>query len=239
MEQRFKNQKSLLDQDKLASLSFLVIGAGAIGSYFVTTLSKMGAKDITVYDYDKIEEHNISNQIYPLSSVGSPKIEILKRMASSFGDCQIIEKNQKWIKGISDEYDVVVSAVDNMDVRKEIWDWYSRMNCVKFCLDGRMSAQLYKVYGIDMSNNEAKKFYETTLYPQSEASEEPCGQKSIIYTVLQVGGQMLSQVKRWIMKDYRPTEVVYDCLEDQATKKYFMERPMEVIEAPEEEVINA
>ena len=74
MSERYANQEKLLDQKTLEDLSFVVIGAGAIGSYTVMGLAKMGAKKITVYDHDSLETHNFDSQFYPFTAVGSKKV---------------------------------------------------------------------------------------------------------------------------------------------------------------------
>jgi molybdopterin/thiamine biosynthesis adenylyltransferase len=220
MPERFFNQKNLLDQNKIADLSFLVIGAGAIGSYTVMGLAKMGAKKITVYDDDTLEEHNFDSQFYPFTSIGKPKVEALKALAKDFGDCDITAVKARWDTETNVHPDVVLVCVDDMDIRKAIWDYFKGRPETRFFVEGRMSSQVYRVYGIQPENAEQCAFYETNLYPQSEASPLPCGEKSIIFTVLQVSAQMCSQVKRWIMGQAlsRPTEVQYDCLNDEVIK---------------------
>lgn len=217
MDQRFLNQRSLLDQRKLAESKIVVIGAGAIGSFFVTTITKMGAKHVVVYDNDTIEDHNIANQLYPEMYVGKPKVEALQRVAKQYSGVDIEIINAKWTPETAQDGDIIVAAVDDMDVRKAIWDHYNNRP-YKLFLEGRMSAQVFRVYGITSDNEDwakqARAYYETQLYPQAEAVPERCGEKSIIYTVLQVSGQMCSQVKRFLMNEYRPTEIQFDCLGD-------------------------
>lgn len=217
--ERFGNQNLLIDQNKLAELRFVVIGAGAIGSGLVVNLCKMGAKLITVYDDDTLEEHNFDSQMYPYSGLGRYKTDVLAEVALQYGQTVITTVKGRWDTEHAIEGDVICVCVDNMDVRKTIWQHYFNKG-IKFFLEGRMSAQVYRVYGVDMNNKDAVLFYPTTLYPQSEASLEPCGEKSIIYTVLHVSSQMCSQVKRWIMNDYRPTEVQYDCYVDNVVTTY-------------------
>ena len=227
-----------MDPSLVGTKNFVVIGAGAIGSFVVMTLSKMGAKNITVYDDDKIEDHNFANQMHPKEMMGELKVDSLRMVALSFGDCLIAPMQERWTKDNAHQGDIIISAVDNMDVRKELYEYY-KDKC-EFFIDGRMGGQLYKVYGVDTKNENAKKFYEQTLYPQGEAVPDRCGEKSIIYTVLGVSGAMLSQIKRYIQRDYRPTEVVYDCLNDEITKVFHMERTLcEPIDVPDEELINA
>jgi hypothetical protein len=86
-------------------------------------------------------------------------------------------------------------------------------------------------------NQAAKDFYETTLYPQSEATADLCGEKSIIYTVLWIASEMCAQVKSYLMGDYRPTDVTYDALNRHMTTKYHMELVAETFDAPSEELV--
>lgn len=248
MNERFLNQRNLLNQRRLAESQIVVIGAGAIGSFFVTTITKMGAQNVVVYDDDTIEDHNIANQLYPEMYVGKPKVEALQRVTKHYSGIDIHVVNEKWTPENAQDGDIIVAAVDNMDVRKAIWNHYKNRPH-KLFLEGRMSAQVFRVYGITGGNEEwekkAREYYETQLYPQAEAVPERCGEKSIIYTVLQVSGQMCSQVKRFLMNEYRPTEVQYDCFGDVvgtprgvgigSGPKYFMPMPqIEEIDAEEE-----
>lgn len=228
------NQVGLLDTKKLEETSFVVVGAGAIGSFVTMTLSKMGAKLITVYDDDSIELHNVNNQLYPVRYVGTDKVDALENVAFAFGECKITKIKARWTHENAVDADVVVSAVDNMDTRIAMWKHYCMDGKTKFFLDGRMGAQVYYVYGVDLKDAKAVVMYSGSLYPQSEAVPDRCGQKSIIYTVLQVSAQMLSQTKRWIMGEYRPTEVIYDALHDEITKRYTMERDLSKLEVMEE-----
>lgn len=234
MDDRFRNQERLLDGEAIKTTKIILIGAGAIGSYFAATLAKMGARDITVYDDDKIEDHNISNQLYPVYLIGKPKVEALETVAFDYGEAKVKAINERWNHDNAQDGDIIVVAVDDMDVRKAIWDYYkSRPH--KLFLEGRMAAQVFSVFGVEAQNKAAQDYYETQLYPQAEAMPDRCGEKSIIYTVLQVSGQMCSQVKRFLMNEYRPTRVNYDCLNDDVIKgPYHMELKMEEFEAPDE-----
>jgi threonine dehydrogenase-like Zn-dependent dehydrogenase len=232
---RFLNQKGLIDENKLAETRFVVVGAGAIGSFYVTMLSKMGARSIVVYDMDVLEDHNFANQLYPIHLLDSPKVDALKSVALSYGECEITPKAVRWTPDNAVDGDIVVAAVDNMDVRKAVFDHY-KTRC-KFIIDGRMAAQFMMVYGVDTSNKEAVDYYEKKWYPQKDAMAERCGHKSIIYTVAQVSGEMLSQTKKFIMGEYRPTETIFDALNNRLTTKYHMERKLEVIEQEEKEVV--
>lgn len=241
MSDRFFNQRNIIDEHHLARQRFVVVGAGAIGSMVVNGLSKMGARNITVFDFDKLEDHNFANQMYPVSQLGKPKVEALAATASDFGDCKIIPVNKPWnpdsVKETNTELvDIVLACVDNMDVRRAIFDYYKQEGRAKFFIDGRMSAFVYKVYGIDLSTPKAIERYEKSLHPQKDSAPEPCGQKSIIYTVYAVAAQMIDQVKKYINSEYRATEVIADLFNDELMKQYDMEQTLpEPIEAKDED----
>ena len=56
-----------------------IIGAGATGSHVFAALVSLGCKQISVYDYDVVEEHNLANQIYNGHDVGTMKVEACRR----------------------------------------------------------------------------------------------------------------------------------------------------------------
>ena len=41
-----------------------IIGCGATGSWVALMLAKMGISNITCWDFDKVEEHNLPNQFF-------------------------------------------------------------------------------------------------------------------------------------------------------------------------------
>lgn len=259
---RFQNQELIVDDHLLGKTSFVVVGAGAIGSAFVIALSKMGARKITVYDFDTLEDHNVANQLYPKSYLGKPKVEALKHYAADFGDCEITAINEPWTPDNAVKADVVVAAVDNMDVRQAIYRFYMFHSVLlgapnlyinggsaggivypfrpSVFVDGRMGALVYRAFLVDTGCNASVKHYESTLHSQADGSQVRCGEKSIIYTVYGVAGAMCDLVKQWLMKsDNRPTEIQYDYFNHAVSKVQHMEPKYEVFEAPLEEANEA
>ena len=74
---RFLRQQDVIDTDKLASLQISLIGLGSIGSVTGLYLGKMGVCNLTAFDADIVDIHNISNQAYGLADVGLSKTEAL------------------------------------------------------------------------------------------------------------------------------------------------------------------
>lgn len=231
MADRDLNQKLIIDADKLSKTRFVIVGAGAIGSFTTIALSKMGMTVATVYDFDSLENHNFANQMYPVSQIDKPKVDALKAVAKDFGDCDIQAIKGPWTPDNAVIGDIVISAVDNMDIRKALWEYY-KDRCSLF-IDGRMGAYVIKVFGVDTKNLEARAYYESTLHSQAQAAPERCGEKSIIYTVLLLSGFVVSQVKEWVMGGsggYRPTAVILDALNTILDKTYHVEPTYEAYE---------
>ena len=47
-----------------------IIGCGSVGSTVAENLSRFGVKDIVLYDFDKVEAHNIVNQMFTQADIG-------------------------------------------------------------------------------------------------------------------------------------------------------------------------
>ena len=64
MKGDFKRQLTLFDPSLYKDVPVVVVGVGGIGSGVLMGLAKMGVSNITVYEDDLIERHNIPNQFY-------------------------------------------------------------------------------------------------------------------------------------------------------------------------------
>lgn len=178
-----------------------VIGAGAIGSFVVLTLAKMGFKRISVYDNDTVGVENISNQFYPYDSVGTSKAYALANMIRDFERLSINVRNFLWtaehrLSGY------VIMAVDTMAVRNQIYRAVKRNSDVYGFIDGRMGGQQGEVYTVDLLDTEQKKVYEKYLWSDTEASELPCTQKAVMYNVLWIASMISNNLR--LMLESKP-----------------------------------
>ena len=51
-----------------------IIGCGAAGSTIAELLARAGLSKVTLYDFDKVEPHNIANQMFKDSDIGTAAI---------------------------------------------------------------------------------------------------------------------------------------------------------------------
>lgn len=64
---------------RLATLRITICGAGALGSNLADNLARHGALHLRAIDHDRVEEHNISTQLYTQADVGAWKVEALRK----------------------------------------------------------------------------------------------------------------------------------------------------------------
>jgi molybdopterin/thiamine biosynthesis adenylyltransferase len=63
---------------KLAAVRVTLCGAGALGSHLADNLVRQGFGPPRVIDRDRVEEHNVSTQLYGAAEVGAWKVEALR-----------------------------------------------------------------------------------------------------------------------------------------------------------------
>jgi len=178
-----------------------VIGAGAIGSFTVLTLAKMGFKHIRVFDSDYVSIENISNQFYPYSAINNNKAVALSDMIRMFEEIEINAHYYRWTDTIALK-GYVIMAVDSMAVRNQLYRFIKRNADVYGFIDGRMGGQQAEVYTVDLMKQEHKNIYEQHLWSDSEASDLPCTQKAVMYNVLWIASMIANNLR--LMLEEKP-----------------------------------
>ena len=65
-------------QRKLSESKVAVVGAGALGSWEVYFLHKLGVGEIIVIDRDFVDESDLPRTVYTKEDLGKPKVDALK-----------------------------------------------------------------------------------------------------------------------------------------------------------------
>lgn len=112
-------EEALNAQKKLKQTKFLIFGVGSVGSNIVIQLVMAGATNITLLDYDLIEESDTSRHIFfEESMVGELKINSLKEELLKINkniNITLIQENvfpDSNIKKYIDENDFVINTLD-------------------------------------------------------------------------------------------------------------------------------
>jgi molybdopterin/thiamine biosynthesis adenylyltransferase len=204
----FSRQTDLVDIEALET-PVTLIGCGGIGSFTALALAKMGCVHLTVYDDDLVEEHNIPNQLYRLSDVGQLKVERLADIIKGFTGTGIDARPER-VQGQRLQ-GIVVSGVDSMEARRQIWDRSIRFKAgVAMYIDARMGAEVSRIYTVRPADPDHVRFYERTLYSDDEAWQFPCTAQAIVYTGFGIASLVAAQVKRVAMGETCKREIIFD-----------------------------
>ena len=180
--------KDYFDPFKHRITPITIIGAGATGSRVFEALINLGLTDITVYDPDVIESHNLANQLYINDEVGIAKVSGLfnweelntgvARDRKYFQQKRVEGNMKSEVKGI------VFLLTDTMSSRKEIWENSLRFNSqVSLVIETRMSLTHGNVMMFNPQDAKESKQWVDTLIDD----DAPTTDVSLCGTALTIG----------------------------------------------------
>lgn len=204
----FLRQLDLVRPEALETPIHLV-GCGGIGSFAALALAKLGCPYLHLYDDDRVEEHNVPNQLFRLADVGRPKVEALAEILEAFTGtrAQTHLHRVEWdrLQGI------VVSGVDSMAARKTLWQKTVRHRAgIPLYLDGRLGAEVCRLYAIRPADPDDVRCYEGSLYDDSQAVPLSCTAGAIIYTGFAMASLVADQVKKFATGETIAREIFCD-----------------------------
>jgi molybdopterin/thiamine biosynthesis adenylyltransferase len=123
-EQLYRGAEALA---RLAALRVTLCGAGAVGSNLADNLARQGLAHLRVIDHDRVEEHNVSTQLYGEGEIGTWKVEALRnRLFRATGiEVEPVRKEltDPNAKQLLRESDLVIDAFDNAKSRQLAQDY--------------------------------------------------------------------------------------------------------------------
>ncbi|HEV3071866.1 MAG TPA: ThiF family adenylyltransferase [Solirubrobacteraceae bacterium] len=173
-----------------------IVGCGGIGSFAAFALAKLGVQTLKLVDFDTVDEHNIPNQLFEPDQLGEPKVSALAKNISSATGIYPTGINAPLQDGIP-RSPIVVSALDSMAARAELWKQVRYKLDVKLFLDGRLGGEHIVLYSVDPSNPTDVAGYETTLHSDADGEDLPCTARSIIDVGFAVGSLITRAVRRY------------------------------------------
>ena len=151
-----------------------IIGCGAGGSTVAELLARYGLENITLYDFDKVESHNIANQMYRDKDIGRLKTEALREIMLEINpdaEGKIKIESEGWHGQKLAGY--VFLCVDTIELRREIVEKNRRNPMIKVMFDFRnrlYDAQHYAA--LWNSKFEVDNFLEGMNFTHEEAMAE-------------------------------------------------------------------
>lgn len=231
-------QDGIIDPTQLRQFGVTVIGAGAVGSYAIQALTKMGVENIKVYDEDGVTAHNIPNQFYRLKDASGAafKVEALAEIVKEFTGV-----NMQYETGMyhnQELSDIVVVATDSMSSRKLVWEQFKQQSQCKYLVEARMGGELGRIYSIGRQKfangmldlgmltlgEDDIKFYEDTLYTDDEAAQLRCSERAIIYNVLMIAAFICRSVKGFVRGETVKREMIFNFAQMEEDSLVYMGR---------------
>jgi hypothetical protein len=148
-----------------------IIGCGAIGSTVAETLARLGIQKFVLYDFDKVEAHNIPNQMFTHAQIGYAK--------TSAVDCIIrnINPNAK-VRCVDTGWNGdplaghIFLAADNAEVLRELVAKNEFNANILSMWDFRMRLGDAQHYGADWKDESQRKAFIASLQYTTEEAKD-------------------------------------------------------------------
>ena len=147
-----------------------IIGIGAMGSRVAELLVRLGIQRIHIWDFDIVEDKNITNQLYLHHQIGMKKTDALEEIIKDINPQCEVRKHDKREGHTLSGY--VFLCVDSIELRYQI-----AMNCkdntkIKGMFDTRMRLEDAQSYAADWTNETQKKMFISSMeFTDAEAKD--------------------------------------------------------------------
>jgi len=187
--------EELLNVSKIRNKKIHIIGCGATGSHLAIELIKLGCERLILWDFDIVESHNLTNQIWNIEDIGKLKNVALKEHILKINP-DIEEKitlKAKWTPEEPLLTDIVFNCVDSIELRKEIYEVNQYNKLLQYMLDPRLGSTTGSVYCYKWEPKNIEKLIALTNFKDDEMDVERslCGTKININSTLYMVVNML------------------------------------------------
>lgn len=166
--------KEFFDPEALKGKRCHIIGCGALGSCTAELLARAGITNITLWDDDIVESHNLANQMFRDEHIGRFKTAALAEMLKAINPTgftaeTLIQKGKYTDENLSG---FVFLCVDNIEVRKQIVKTNQYNTNIIFLIDMRMRLKDGQCYAAEWRSLQAvNSLLETMNFTHEEALE--------------------------------------------------------------------
>lgn len=175
-----------------------VIGAGATGSRITMLLAKLGITNIHVWDDDRIEAHNVVNQIFGNGDIGKLKVDALAELVRATTGTELQVHPQR-VTGPETLGEVVFLLTDTMESRRQIWESAIKYKlAIKLLIETRMGTDVGRIYTFCPNRPAECRGWEETLYTDAKTETSLCGTPvSVGPTADVLAGLAVWQLIKW------------------------------------------
>ncbi len=203
-------------QEKLSRYSVVVVGAGALGSYTVHFLKKLGVGKIRVIDGDTLNHSDIPRTLYNKEDVGRLKVELLSEKYDVEGIAETLISDSIHLL---DNFDLIMDATDNIHTRYLINEFADKRGIPW------VHMAVLRTYGYIMGIIPGKTACYRCLIPRNISSVSTCAIEGIMSYVPATAAAIGVAVGQRILleKDIK-SEMIYFNLENMEFQKIFVPR---------------
>lgn len=166
-----------------------IIGLGALGSNLAIQLTRLGFTTFILYDFDEVDDHNITNQAFIQSDMGAPKVDAIKRhMLDINPAATIIVEKTGWKEGTFLN-DYVFMCVDSIELRNEIAIDMLIKPGIKFVTDMRIGLEEAQMYATDWTELKSVVRFRSTMTFKDDEVLVPvsaCGTQLTVLPTIQM-----------------------------------------------------
>jgi len=206
------------------SKSILIVGAGATGSYAAYLFNRLGVKgkNITVVDFDVVEQHNLPNQFFALSIFKGlaedakiskvialqKTLELMNNDTINIHQENVIDLLENNVINLKD-FDYIVYAVDSMSVRKYITAYIETNAIHTIVLDPRTGGEFGRML-VYSGDSESKAVYKASLHTDEEAAPLPCTGQAVVDVSAAMASAVITAYRHCIKGSLRAWEWSFD-----------------------------
>lgn len=151
-----------------------IVGCGSVGATVAEHLVRLGLTNITLWDMDVVDPHNLTNQIFRHKDIGHPKVEALADILTDINP-DIKDTLKLYPKGWSGQQlsGYVFLCVDNIELRRQIVEKHMNNPYIKAIFDFRTRLEDAQHYAADWKDRDMKKNLLASMeFSHEEAMEE-------------------------------------------------------------------
>lgn len=120
----YSRSRGLLEVEILSKKHVAIVGLGSFGSQIAVELAKAGVGEFSLFDFDRVELHNIGRHYCTLKDLGRLKIDSIEEAILGKNpyaivhknEINIIEEKERFFKVVQ-QVDLLVCATDNNESR--------------------------------------------------------------------------------------------------------------------------
>jgi len=193
-----------------------IIGCGAIGSTIAEMLTRLGFKELYLYDFDTVSEHNITNQMFRAKDVGTLKVDALADILLEINPDIVLHKEPNGYTEFTRLNGIIFLAGDSIELRKEIVTTLKYNKDILYVTDCRMGLTAAQCYAADWTNEaDVERLWQSMQFTSEEAKEatpvSACGTTlSVTPTVRTIVSLCVSNLINFIKENKYKSMIIAD-----------------------------